>query len=429
MKSRNKSRVGFIIVEMVMVALCSLGQAAESVPLGWDPSPDPNVAGYALYYGTASGVYTTRLDAGTNTLLEVAGLQEGQTYYFVVTAYDAVGNESAPSGELALTVPVVSPPQPPTLDPLPALVIDENAGPQTIGLSEITPGPTAQVTNLTVSAVSRNPALIPAPVVTYTSPGMTGSLSFTPTANSFGGAALSVIVDNGQTISNTIRRVLYVTVNPTMGQLSIGATVLQAGQNGSVPLTLSSSAGLTNVSAVLELPSGYLTNLALEALVPEVDPDSAMITAQPDGSWLLQLAAEEGEALVGSNVVAQLDFTAIPGQQSGFVPLGLLPFTAWTADGTLLTNRPANGGRVVVVGSQSLLEPRLDASGNPSLLLYGSPSSSYIVEFTTNLASPLAWLPLWSNISPATLMAPVPLLSPSPDIIFYRAVEVPTPAN
>ena len=43
---------------------------------------------------------------------------------------------------------------------------------------------------LTVTAVSSNPGLIPNPTVSYTSPGTTGSLRFTPVANASGTATI-----------------------------------------------------------------------------------------------------------------------------------------------------------------------------------------------------------------------------------------------
>src|SRR6266513_50571 len=69
---------------------------AGGVSLSWDPSTD-SVAGYIVQYGTESGVYTGAIDVGTLTSATIAGLDAGQTYYFVVAAYDNTGETSAPS--------------------------------------------------------------------------------------------------------------------------------------------------------------------------------------------------------------------------------------------------------------------------------------------------------------------------------------------
>jgi len=77
----------------------------SSVTLVWDPSPDPRVVGYTIWYGNASGVYPTRIDVGNTTTATIADLAIGQTYYFVATAYTADGLESLPSNEVEYTVP------------------------------------------------------------------------------------------------------------------------------------------------------------------------------------------------------------------------------------------------------------------------------------------------------------------------------------
>jgi hypothetical protein len=63
------------------------------------------VAGYRVYWGTASGSYGQArgagLNAGNSATYTVTGLTVGRTYFFAVTAYDAAGNESAFSGEVS----------------------------------------------------------------------------------------------------------------------------------------------------------------------------------------------------------------------------------------------------------------------------------------------------------------------------------------
>lgn len=96
----------------VLILFCALlhhpGQAFSatlpapySLTLAWEPSPNPVVAGYHLYYGTASGNYTSSsYIAGNGTTATVSGLVSGVTYYFAITSVDAEGQESAFSSEL-----------------------------------------------------------------------------------------------------------------------------------------------------------------------------------------------------------------------------------------------------------------------------------------------------------------------------------------
>ncbi len=100
---------------------------------------------------------------------------------------------------------------PPTLDDVGDLTILEDAGQQTVPLSGITAGPGDEQA-LTVTAVSDNPALIPDPTVSYTSPDATGSLSFAPAADGNGAATITVTVDDGMSKSNTVVRAFVVTV-------------------------------------------------------------------------------------------------------------------------------------------------------------------------------------------------------------------------
>jgi hypothetical protein len=92
-------------VSLLCLFFCAGARGSQNVSLAWNAIPDPSVVGYALYYGTTSGEYSTRLDAGPNATITVPGLKEGVTYYFVITAYDALGEESAPSNEVIYIVP------------------------------------------------------------------------------------------------------------------------------------------------------------------------------------------------------------------------------------------------------------------------------------------------------------------------------------
>ena len=78
-----------------------IGQAK----LAWDP-PDisTDVAGYMIHYGTASGTYLHAIDVGNATSYTISNLIGRQTYYFAVTAYNAVSYESVYSNEVSITI-------------------------------------------------------------------------------------------------------------------------------------------------------------------------------------------------------------------------------------------------------------------------------------------------------------------------------------
>jgi hypothetical protein len=71
--------------------------------LEWDPSYDPNVAGYRVYNGVESHNYTHFVDVGLQTSVPLTNLSAGITHYLAVTAYDVNLIESPMSEEVWYT--------------------------------------------------------------------------------------------------------------------------------------------------------------------------------------------------------------------------------------------------------------------------------------------------------------------------------------
>lgn len=80
--------------------------AASDLTLQWDANPEPDVSGYRLRQSSLSGTVGSVQDVGLKTSYTVSNLTPGATYYFTVTAYDAEGFESDPSGELMFEMPL-----------------------------------------------------------------------------------------------------------------------------------------------------------------------------------------------------------------------------------------------------------------------------------------------------------------------------------
>ncbi len=79
--------------------------SAATVTAAWNAPADATIAGYYVYYGTNSGVYPNKLNAGTNTALTITGLAPGETYYFSTTSYNSSLTESPLAPEISFTVP------------------------------------------------------------------------------------------------------------------------------------------------------------------------------------------------------------------------------------------------------------------------------------------------------------------------------------
>ena len=105
---------------MVVLAGCGGGGGRSALPGGgdasgqltWDApssntdgSPVADLAGYKLYYGTASGNYTASIDVGNVTSIPVTTLSSSVPvpglYFIAVTAYDITGHESVYSDEIS----------------------------------------------------------------------------------------------------------------------------------------------------------------------------------------------------------------------------------------------------------------------------------------------------------------------------------------
>ncbi len=113
-KLRSQSRLHYsrlargIIVTgclILLVLVCSTTEAAQSITLAWDPSSDPDIAGYHLYYGPARRKYDRKIDLGNVTTTTISDLADGSAFYFAVTAYNDAALESPPSNEVTIPVP------------------------------------------------------------------------------------------------------------------------------------------------------------------------------------------------------------------------------------------------------------------------------------------------------------------------------------
>lgn len=90
-----------------IISLSGNGTAvSHSVVLSWT-DPDTSVAGYNTYSSTVAGGPYVRMTGTpmTNPTYTDTTVQSGRTYYYVVTALDGSGNESANSTEVSALIP------------------------------------------------------------------------------------------------------------------------------------------------------------------------------------------------------------------------------------------------------------------------------------------------------------------------------------
>jgi hypothetical protein len=90
------------LILFLTLLFSSIGSAAQ-IKLAWNPNIESDLAGYKVYYGTASGTYGTPINVGNVTTYTLTGLTNGQMYFIAVTAYDTSDRESDYSNEVSGT--------------------------------------------------------------------------------------------------------------------------------------------------------------------------------------------------------------------------------------------------------------------------------------------------------------------------------------
>jgi hypothetical protein len=176
--------------------------------------------------------------------------------------------------------------QAPTLNALTdPLLILEDAALQIINLSGISAGP-GENQNISITATSSNPTLIPNLVVNHASPDSTGTIEFTPAADRSGSAVITVKVqDDGGTAGggvDTLQRTFTVTVTavndpPTLEPISNPVPLLEDADQRSISLK-GISAGL------LETQDRTVTAISDN---PDLIPNPAVSYVSPNSTGLL----------------------------------------------------------------------------------------------------------------------------------------------
>jgi len=90
----------------IPVSLTLSASTAGTAALTWNASTESDLTGYKVYRGTGSGTYGAPIATlpRTTTNYTATGLQNGTTYFFVITAYDSAGNESTYSNEVSKSI-------------------------------------------------------------------------------------------------------------------------------------------------------------------------------------------------------------------------------------------------------------------------------------------------------------------------------------
>jgi hypothetical protein len=148
----------------------------------------------------------------TGTLSFASAANAFGTATITITVDDGRSSNNIVSRSFTVTVNPVN--DPPTLDSIGDVTINEDSGLQTVNLTGVSQGAGNEPDVLALTANSSNPGVIPGPTVTYNSVLGTGRVRFTPVTNAFGSALLTVTANDGQPSNNIVSRSFTVTVAP-----------------------------------------------------------------------------------------------------------------------------------------------------------------------------------------------------------------------
>ncbi|MGA2177126.1 MAG: immunoglobulin domain-containing protein [Verrucomicrobiota bacterium] len=202
-------------------------------------------------------------------------------------------------------------------------------------------------------------------------------------------------------------------------EVSIGSSVVQAGQNTCVPVSLVATVGLTNLNFTLAYPSGFLTNWNITPS-NSVVASAAAIALDPSHTQFT-FGIQRGQTLQGTAVLGSICLDTLPGA-SAFVPLTVANISAVASNNSPATNLLAQMGRLVVIDRQSLLDASLGTNSSRALTLYGNPGVTYDLVATTNLADRNSWSTVGS-VTLTDMFQSINLNGATNQMQFFRAVQ------
>ena len=283
---------------------------AQSVSLGGISSGNVNEIQTLIVTATSSSTslipnptvtYTSPNSTGTLDFTPVANANGTAT--ITVTVNDGQSSNNIVTQTFIVTVAAVN--DAPTLSALSTLNVIENAGVQTVSLAGIGTGAANETQTLSITASSSNPSVVPNPTVSYTSPNTTGSLSITPVASANGSAVITVTVNDGQGVNNTVTQTFTVNVSAVNSTPTLDAlTNLTLSEDASTQIVNLSgiSTGATNENDTLVVTAtssnlGLIPNPTVSYSSPNATGSLSFTpVANGNGSATITVSVNDGQS-------------------------------------------------------------------------------------------------------------------------------------
>jgi hypothetical protein len=364
--------------------------ATPSVTLTWHPSVDTNVAGYKIYYGTVSHVYTNTVSVGNVTNTTLNNLVAGATYFFAATTYGASGLESGFSNEASYNTGVTNTSPTNTVS---------NAG----GTTNTAPTNTVSNTGGTTNSVPTN--------TVFNAGGATNTIP-TNTVSKTGGTTNTIVNTGITNVAPTNTISITKTNPPTVASQppKLNALVNLAIKENALSQTVS----LAGISAGVGNPTQALTVTAVSSN-PTLIPNPTITYASPNttgtltfkpatnacGTATITVTVNNGQAK--SNIVTQSFAVTVfaVNQPPTLNPIGTYTMN-YKSPGTQIialsgiTSGATNENQVLKVAA---------VSSNPNLI--PNPTVSYTSPNSTGALSFKPKLSLFGTINPGTAIITV----------------------
>ncbi|MEI6560947.1 MAG: Ig-like domain-containing protein [Verrucomicrobiota bacterium] len=282
-------------VLLALAGVFVLTQSAWSAAFTWDPSPDANIAGYRLYYGSASGNYTQSVDVGNVTQATVANLTAGATYYAAVTAYNTAALESVKSNEVSFVAAMTPANIPPTVSLTSPVSGASYAAPANINLSATASDSDGSVTSVEFYNGTTRLAAVSAAPYTFTWTGVAAG-SYPLTAKAYDNAGA---VTTSAPITVTV---LGATVNkpPT-----VSLTSPANGASFTPPATVTVSATAADSDGTITKVEFYNGTTLLATKT--TSPYSVTFTGVPAGTYILTAKAYDNSGAATASAPATVN--------------------------------------------------------------------------------------------------------------------------
>ena len=305
-------------------------------------------------------------------------------------------DDGVTSTSFEITVDQVN--DPPTIDPIGDIVVDEDAPATAVALTGITNGPPNENEAVRISAVSSDTSLIPHPTVAYTSLDTNGALTFQPVADNFGGPVTITVTVEDAGLDN-----LFDTADDLSITETFDITVNAVNDNP----TLDPIAD----SVVTEDDATQVVNLTGITAGPANETEGLQVTATIDDGSIIVLP--NGEAAAGQVVtISGVDFTFVTTAAGSSTDIAI-DLTDSTVDVATATADALNAhfGAGAATASQNSVSTLLPASTpSPALLIqpYSSVISAPIVSYTSpDTTALLSYLPTGNAFGAITVTVTV----------------------